>query len=98
GRPQWTSGTPTSTCASPRRTGSPSRERGRWRMALPDAESGSLAPVDLPYTHIRFLRAAAGRALVLAGSPSEPKSLVLLDLDTRKPEMVRRSIETANDP
>jgi len=98
GRPQWIFGISTYAFDSPRRIVCLFCERGIWRMALLDAESGSLAPVDLPYTDMRFLRAAAGRALVLAGSPSEPESLVLLDLDTRKPEMVRRSSETAIDP
>lgn len=98
GRPQWIFGISTYGFDSPRRIVCLFCERGIWRLARLDTESGSFVPVDLPYTDMRFLRAAAGRALVLAGSPTEPETLVSLDLATLKTEVIRRSSGAAVDP
>jgi dipeptidyl aminopeptidase/acylaminoacyl peptidase len=44
-----------------------------------------------PYTDIASVRAAPGRVLCLAGSPTEPWSVVHLDLRTRQFEVLRRT-------
>jgi dipeptidyl aminopeptidase/acylaminoacyl peptidase len=65
--------------------------RGDWRLATVDTTTRKLDPIELPYTEIASLRAASGRAVLCGGSPSEPLSIVSLDLTTRLADVVRRS-------
>jgi dipeptidyl aminopeptidase/acylaminoacyl peptidase len=55
-------------------------QKGVWRIGLLDLESGRLEPVKLPYTEISHVRARPGCAYFLAGSPSEPTSVVELNV------------------
>ncbi|HET7042793.1 MAG TPA: prolyl oligopeptidase family serine peptidase [Gemmatimonadales bacterium] len=56
--------------------------RGSWRLARLDVSTGALTDLDTPYTDIGALHAAAGRALFIAGSPSQRAALISLDLTT----------------
>lgn len=66
-------------------------ERGMSKLALLDIRSGQLEQIDNSYTDITFLRAVSGQAVFRAGSPSEPPSIVKLDLGTKAFEVLRRS-------
>ena len=66
-------------------------ERGNWRLASLDAWARKLDPIAVPYTEITSLRTAPGRALFCGGSPTEPLSIVSLDLGTRESSVLRRS-------
>jgi dipeptidyl aminopeptidase/acylaminoacyl peptidase len=61
---------------------------GTWYLATLDTNTGELSPIDTPYTDIWSVRASPGRAVFAAGSPTQPASLVQLDLDTREPEVL----------
>ena len=91
GRPQWIFGISTYGFDSPRRIVCIYCEAGIWRMAFLDPDTRRLTPIEQPYTDMRFLRAAPGKALVLGGSPREPETLALIDHATGKIEVVRRS-------
>ena len=60
-------------------------ERGMSKLASIDTRTRKLQTIDTNYTDITFLRAAPGQAVFRAGSPSEPPSIVRLDLNTGKP-------------
>jgi dipeptidyl aminopeptidase/acylaminoacyl peptidase len=66
-------------------------ERGEWRLARLDLSAEELTPVDLSYTDIESLRATERFAVFEAGSPTEPGSIVRLDLATNETEVLRRS-------
>lgn len=66
-------------------------ERGTSRLATIDTLTLKLNPIDTPYTDITFLRAAPGRAVFRAGSPTEPPSIVRADLASGRFEVLRRS-------
>jgi dipeptidyl aminopeptidase/acylaminoacyl peptidase len=66
-------------------------DRGNWQLASLDTATRKLEPIDVPYTEITSLRAAPGRAIFCGGSPTEPTSVVCVDLGTREPRMLRQS-------
>lgn len=66
-------------------------ERGVSKLALIDCSTRKLKPIETNYTDITFLQAASGQAVFRAGSPSEPPSIVRLDLNTLTFEVLRRS-------
>ncbi|MEK7468015.1 MAG: prolyl oligopeptidase family serine peptidase [Planctomycetota bacterium] len=98
GRPQWNFGTSTYGFDSAKRIVCLFCEGGAWHLALLETETGRLDEVSVPYTEMRALRTSPGRALFLAGSPTEPEALVLLDLASRKTEVIRRSSAAVVDP
>jgi dipeptidyl aminopeptidase/acylaminoacyl peptidase len=98
GQPQWVFGMSTYDFAAADRIICTYLERGLARLASLDTRARKLDPIETPYTRIEGLRAAPGRALFNAGSPTEPAAIVQLDLATRQIEVLRRSSEVAIDP
>jgi dipeptidyl aminopeptidase/acylaminoacyl peptidase len=66
-------------------------EKGIWRVGIIDTRTRTLERVECPYTDITYVRAAPGYAVMRAGSPTEPLSIVRLNLKTRRFEVLRRS-------
>jgi dipeptidyl aminopeptidase/acylaminoacyl peptidase len=91
GMPQWVFGMSTYGFESAERIVCSYAEKGIWRVATIDTRTRKLERIDSSYTDISFVRAAPGFAVMRAGSPSEPLSLVKLDLNTRRFEVLRRS-------
>jgi dipeptidyl aminopeptidase/acylaminoacyl peptidase len=60
-------------------------------------DGGKLKPVDVPYTHLSGLRSDGRRVVAVGASPTEPSSLVQIDAETQKWEVVRRSNELTID-
>ncbi len=59
-------------------------QNGFWRIARLDPHSGELIPFDLPFTDLSrgALKVGNGWAAFISGSPTQPKSVVKLDLKT----------------
>lgn len=57
---------------------------GFWHIARLDPRSGDLEPFDLPFTDLSrgALKVGNGWAAFISGSPTQPKSVVKLDLET----------------
>lgn len=91
GMPQWVFGMSTYGFVSAERIVCSYVEKGIWHVATIDTRTRELERIDSSYTDISFVRAASGFAVMRAGSPSEPLSLVKLDLNTRRFEVLRRS-------
>ncbi len=66
-------------------------ERGISRLGLIDTKSKKFGPFDCRYSDIRFLKAAAGQAVMRAGSPTEAASIVKFDLETLSFTVLKRS-------
>jgi dipeptidyl aminopeptidase/acylaminoacyl peptidase len=98
GKPQWVFASTTYAFDSERRIVCTLTERGMDRLATIDTRTLELKPLDAPYSHVASLQASRGRVVFLGGSPTEPPSLLVVDLNTRQPEVLRRSIEVAVDP
>ncbi|HZU11242.1 MAG TPA: S9 family peptidase [Chloroflexota bacterium] len=91
GAPQWVFGMTTYAFAD-RNTvvGSLSRH-GTNSLYTLNLDSGSFRMIDVPYTSIGGVVAQPGRAVVLAGSPTEPLSIVQIDLPSQSVQVLRRS-------
>lgn len=98
GQPQWVFGLSTYAFESPRRIICAYTQRGVWYLAGLDTTTKRLERIATPYTEIGYLRAAPGRVVFRAGSPTEPLSVVQLDLATDKFDVIRCSSELSIDP
>ena len=98
GTAQWVFGMSTYAFESERRIVCQVRSRGVTRLATLDPQVGRLDPVDTPYTAFSAsIQARDGRAVTIAGSPTEPISVVAVDLDSGEVEVLRRSAERVID-
>lgn len=91
GQPQWVFGQSTFAFESVERMICTYSQQGKLHLASLDTATLILEEIETPYTDIQSLHAAPGRVLFIAGSPTEIKSVVLLDLVTRQHEVLRRS-------
>ncbi|MGH2538118.1 MAG: S9 family peptidase [Candidatus Promineifilaceae bacterium] len=64
---------------------------GLWGLGLLETETGRLQELELPYTYIRHVRAAPGRAVFVAASPTSFLSVVEFDLGSRGLSVLRRA-------
>lgn len=71
---------------------------GLWSLGLVDVAVGTLDRLDLPFTDVGELFADGRTLTFLAAAPDTPSSVVTLDLDSRRWEVVKRSTATAPDP
>jgi dipeptidyl aminopeptidase/acylaminoacyl peptidase len=97
GMPQWVFGMSTYAFESANRIFCAYTQQGTCRLASLDTTTDKLDLIETPYTQIWELRAAPGRVVFSAGSPTEPGSIVQLSLATQEIEVLRRSSEIAID-
>ena len=99
GKPQWVLGMASFAFESVSRIVCTYTRQGTWHMASLDTATRKLEPIETPYAEMSrgYVRAASGRVVFSAGSPTEPFSLVQLDLATGRLEVLRRSSEVAVD-
>lgn len=91
GVPQWIFGLSCYAFASPQQIVCIYYVLGMARLAVIDTKTLELAPVDIPYTDLGFIRAAEGQAVFRAGSPTSAPVIVRFDLQSRTVETLRRS-------
>ncbi len=91
GAPQWIFGLSTFAFESADRIVCAFTERGLWRLGLLDTRTGKLERIEAPYTEISFVCASPGRAVFRAGSPTDPFSIIEMDLATRQPNILKRA-------
>ncbi|HET7091270.1 MAG TPA: S9 family peptidase [Anaerolineae bacterium] len=97
GMPQWVFGMSIYAFESAERIVCRYIERGVSRLASLDTRTLKLEPIDTLYTDIARVQAQPGHALFIGGSPTEPLSVVRLDLATRQHEVLRRSDKVTVD-
>jgi dipeptidyl aminopeptidase/acylaminoacyl peptidase len=98
GLPQWLFRYSTYAFESPDRIISTFNQDGNWRLGILDTRTKRLDPIDTPFTEIRYVRAAPGKAVFWAGSPVEGSSIIQLDLATHRMEVLQRSSHIKVDP
>jgi dipeptidyl aminopeptidase/acylaminoacyl peptidase len=98
GRPPWTFGMSSYAFESAERIVCVYNVRGTWQLAELDVTNRKLEPIENPYSDITYVRAAPGRSVFVAGSPTEPESIVQFNFATRQFEVLYRSRELAIDP
>ena len=98
GRPQWMFGMATYAFASANQIICTYTENGSWHMASLDPGTRQCDAIALPYTEVSGVHASAGRAVFLAGSPTEPLAVVQLELETHALTVLRLSSQLDLDP
>jgi dipeptidyl aminopeptidase/acylaminoacyl peptidase len=97
GQPQWVFGMSTYAFVDAHRIICSYTEQSIWRLASLDTTTGTFSPIQTPYSTILQVRASSGRVIFIGGSPSEPVSIIQLDLDTSRIEVLRRSSNVTVD-
>jgi dipeptidyl aminopeptidase/acylaminoacyl peptidase len=98
GLPQWGFGMSTYAFESAERIVCVYIEKGSSGLASLSTRASSFEKIETPYTDITYLGASKGRAVFRGGSPTEPASIVQLDLATGTAEVLRRSNDLEIDP
>ncbi|MCC7261995.1 MAG: S9 family peptidase, partial [Candidatus Latescibacteria bacterium] len=98
GKPQWGFAPSAYAFASAQELVATYVRGGTAHLARLNLTTGKVTPVDTPYTEINELRAGPGLAVFIGGSPTEPRSLVRLDLGSGRMEVLRRSRQLHLDP
>jgi dipeptidyl aminopeptidase/acylaminoacyl peptidase len=70
---------------------------GIWHLASIDTATGGCKEIVTPYTSIGSVQAVSGRVVFIGASPTEPTSVVQLEVATGELEVLRRSSEMAID-
>jgi dipeptidyl aminopeptidase/acylaminoacyl peptidase len=91
--PQWAFGLSTYAFVDADRLLCTFTREGTWRLAELDLRTRQCVPIDLPYTDFGEIHIAAGRAVFFAASPSEPLSLLRMELATKEWQVLRRSTQ-----
>jgi dipeptidyl aminopeptidase/acylaminoacyl peptidase len=98
GAPQWVFGLSTFAFESADRMVCAYVQQGIWHLGIIDTESKQLEWIDTPFTEISYLRAAAGRAVFRAASPTQPFAIVEMDLNTGERKALQRGSSVQIDP
>jgi dipeptidyl aminopeptidase/acylaminoacyl peptidase len=91
GAPQWIFGLSTYAFESAKRIVCTFARKGIWQLGLVDTSTGGLETIDAGYSDISYVTTSAGRAVFRAGSPTEPLSIIDLDLATREAKVLQRA-------
>lgn len=91
GRPQWVFGLSTYAFVSPHLLICAYASQGTWRLAQLNTDSKKLTAIETPYTEIWDVRATPTHLVFGGGSPTEPASIVRLDLTTQQSSVLRRA-------
>lgn len=101
GLPQWVFAMSTYAFISVKQIVCTYIENGFTQLALLDTGTLKLETIETPYSQIDGIRAAAGRAVFIAGSPTESASIVRFDPEPRNLgrqfETLRRSSDVTID-
>jgi len=98
GVPLWKIGMSTYAFESQRRIICAYAQRGQFHLARLDTATLELEEIPTPYTAIADVCAAPGQALFTGGSPTEPNSVVSLDLAGGRTQALRRANAVQIDP
>ena len=98
GMPQWGFGMSSYAFESSQRIVCTYIEKGISHLALIDTRTKQFEVIESSYTDIRYVRACNGQVVMRAASPTEPASIVKVDLETRSFESLRCSHKTEIDP
>ena len=71
-------------------------QEGMWRLGR--VSSGSMHQIPLPYTDIGKVQVAGRRVLLLGANPTQPSTIVDLDLANSRTAELKRASEVALDP
>ncbi len=98
GEPQWTFGGSLYGFDSESKIICTYSKDGRSYLAEIDPTTGTLSPIEIPYSAISRIQTSGGRAVLIVASATEPTCVVRMNLATRALEVLRRSRDVDADP
>ena len=98
GEAQWVFGLSTYDFDGPNRIVCSYTQQGRWQLGYLDLTTKHLNPVDLSYTEFEGIRVSQSAVFCEASSPTEPPSIIKIDLVSHRVEIIRRSVDCSVDP
>jgi dipeptidyl aminopeptidase/acylaminoacyl peptidase len=98
GRPQWRFRMSTYAFESSERIVASYVSKGFWHLAMLDTKTLKLQEITTQYSVISHLWAREGRAFFIGGAPTEPLSIVEVNLQTQKATALKKSSQVALDP
>ena len=97
GAPQWFFGMSSYAFVSSDNIICTYNEKGTWHLANLDTTTKKFQPIKTSYTDISYLRARSDKVVFVAGSPTEQASIVQLDLQSKRFDILRRSTDMLFD-
>jgi dipeptidyl aminopeptidase/acylaminoacyl peptidase len=73
-------------------------QQGRWYLGCLNVTSKELNPIVLPYTVFEGIQVSDSTVYCQASSPTEPSSIIKMNLESHQVEIVRRSVDFSIDP
>jgi len=73
-------------------------QQGRGHIGYLDVTSKEFNPIVLPYTEFGEIRVSNSTMYCQASSPTEPSSIIKMNLETQQVEVIRRSVDFSIDP
>lgn len=98
GLPQWLFGGSTYGFSSEDRIICAYKQEGQSFLSMCDLFSNEFEQIDTPFTDIWGLKVSQNLVYFMAGSPTEPMTIVCLDLNTGDFEAIRKSTNVNMDP
>ena len=98
GQAQWVFGLSTYAFAGSDRIIAAYTTGGLGQLGALELCSGRLEAFDLPFREFRSVQANGTHAAFCAGAPDTPTSVVLLNLGSRRHEVLKRGTDIAEDP
>ena len=98
GEPQWVFGMSTYGFESADKLICAYSQNGNYHLASLDARSKSFHQFHIPYTVIGELRVAPKQAFLIAGSATEPISLIQFNIDSGEIKVLQRARSVSIDP
>lgn len=91
GTAQWSLGMSTYAFISPRHVVCAFNEQGQWKLGRLDVVLGQFAELPMPFTDISQVRGGFAMAYFVGGGPEQPASVVRLDMESCKPQVLKAS-------
>ncbi|AKJ08137.1 dipeptidyl aminopeptidase/acylaminoacyl peptidase [Archangium gephyra] len=91
GAAQWQLGMSTYAFISPRHVVCAFNEQGQWKLGRLDVVLGQFAELATRFTDVSQVRGGFATAYFVGGGPEQPASVVRLDMESGKPQVLKAS-------
>lgn len=98
GEPQWVFGVSTYNFDGPNHIVCTYTQKGEGHLGRLDVTSKELHPIVLPYTEFEGIQISDSFVYCQASSPTEPSSIIKINIETHQVEIIRRSVDFSIDP
>ena len=95
--PQWVFGMSAYAFVSRNKIFCTYTQNGLWSLASIDTSTKKFTSIDSPYTAISDIHSGSGFVIFIAGSSTQPFSIVRMDAETMKMEIIKQAFEVIVD-